>query len=535
MTSINKCNPESVIIFSILLAVNILLGVLIGYEIAFYTKATSQWAVSIYRNTCYLFTSILFLPMLGTFFGFAYSVAYASCWNLSGGAIAVPTLLYLTIGFFFIYYCMAIASTQYEQFPTSKATLARPHSRADIMHILIRAMFVILFSLMKDSGTITMMIMIVGGCNFLAYVFTLYIPYYNFVCSQTRCTFMWIVAFASDCLCLGTLFPQYYRDGSTSYLFFGCLPVVVYASTLALSSWKQYIRECSIKDMPSSYAFELKVRFHMEELELLNQHSDHSLPDNMDHLSPDGMDVEESMRQERFDKYVKEVHGWYGEMIRKFPATAMLFLFWATFHLTYERNNQLAVSCLARAKVRKPKGDEIFIINRYRKFIAAENSRNPGTQAVTCYLAYQKNLKEARHLHLKTLRFQSEFWRELLQPQTNLVKLHAIGEAVHHYSSLALKNYKRVYQLNSKSVEGLRLYGSFLSQVCKLEEQGDALLMKAEQIEELTSKVHQQTGDETHIDLFDDRNGLYFFECFNFLYFYCYFSRIYIYFLLDNK
>lgn len=435
-----------------------------------------------------LISSLFYMPILASLLTLSDHIIQengTSMWWAAGFVYMIAIAFFL--------FTLAFAATAHNVDPASDCVLARPHTRIDMINHLIRTSLVIMHVNLHNE--LLFSFIFVALSLYQAYISTKFLPYYRFGYSQFRSMLFWLNGWTSLCLILSIRQPE--GDIAAVVLLFMGLPLVLSLSFLAAYSRRVQVATADVRDLHTPFEIEMKGRFYLLDVQynLLRE------------AEKNNVSCEKRVLRE--EDYAT-VESWYFTGSKMFNQNATLFLHWSLYHFFYDMNHQMASGILAKVETRSPQPDETFLIFRMRKI--AEKTLVDGSASVLAYMAYQKHLNLAQYYDVISSEARLKFWEALLEPNPDLVHLHAIGADINQSTENARKHYQEMMKLHNSSPNELRLYASFLADVENDPEKANVFAIRADEIERTRAKTqsHFQVRSRggMDIDVFDDRNSV---------------------------
>ena len=141
-------------------------------------KLDQLWAVKLLRMTMPVFVGVMFIPLLSLLTG-----SFA-CESLDHDVCIILLPLSILLIPAYIALGLLISISNFDPFPGSTSPAARSHSRINTLHLLMKAAFVLVMSLLKAtdptlSFQVNWTIFTAIATTSLAVLFMLYQPYFN--------------------------------------------------------------------------------------------------------------------------------------------------------------------------------------------------------------------------------------------------------------------------------------------------------------------------------------------------------------------
>ena len=105
---------------------------------------------------------------------------------------------------------------------------------------------------------------------------------------------------------------------------------------------------------------------------------------------------------------------------------------------------------------------------------------------ITSIVKFQGVFVQFTHVIEKCTSLHLDFWRELLDANTDVNKLHHLGKEITTHINKSQELFKLLNELNPNNVKGLQLYGNFLRLVLNDESEGKDILERATNINRST-------------------------------------------------
>jgi hypothetical protein len=331
----------------------------ISFVIGFYfsvNKYKLMWALPFLRGACSLTVGALFIPLISVFSSMLVDCtdqygSHVSCWQ---GVLLFRSIANSVVGILFLGLSFILTLTYYEQDPTSKTVLSRPHSRIEVYYLVMRAIMTIFFTVLDPETDVWFLFILSTALGFIGFfLYTWYIPYYRFHYCVTKSISMAVFSWANVCL----LFSLIHNDPETDemgLIFFIGSPLAGILAWYMIDSRRKYLMNVPLEQLKNPFYVELKARFALEEAGLLFITPKAARENNMlDH-----------------HLVYRQVNRYYIKAAKIFPSSSSLYLFWGHFYLFFMENRHMALTTFGRVEDREPRIDEEFIIYRRRRSLS---------------------------------------------------------------------------------------------------------------------------------------------------------------------
>jgi len=218
-----------------------------------YAKGTfaHQWILKILRPWVNIVATIGFIPLFAMQFCFGWELVAGSGFGSSSatnyGGVVIVFSSFLVLAFACI-----IVGTCYDPDPDSEAPLARPHSRADLYHLLCRAVLVVVSTTFASNHFVLLATSLIVSIS-LAYVYTWYLPYYDWVFMRGRVICTW--CFAWSAFCMGMAEYQRAQDSTATLALYAASVLVAVSAYLAAKARRNMVVEREVKHFAVTIEF----------------------------------------------------------------------------------------------------------------------------------------------------------------------------------------------------------------------------------------------------------------------------------------
>jgi len=374
----------------------------------------------------------------------------------------------------------------------SAAAFSRPHSRVELLYLILRGVLVIVFSAIAEDSTTTRWVLCAAYASvtfILAAAFTYYLPYLHWGMVQLRAVSLWLCVSAAIALVITILYDSNEHPTGSVMLLLGS-PMVVAIAAFCITA-----RRVQLENMDAALVLatrdilliELKARlllagaaasrsagastagqdFGSESTStsaepLLSASSSSS--SSADDCTP----VKGSSGTTR--SAVSQAEALLQSACAQLTSSSLASLFLASFQLQYHRNYNRAGRLLLQTQQRSPPLDVHFSMHAVQNIIQrrlmhsssaeeatalntvsrAANRRHAGQKLalqsgtaemitvpsslaagdVMSYLQYQEEVTRATSQVQAAMRLQHRFWSELLLPEPNAESLKITGQVI---------------------------------------------------------------------------------------------------------
>jgi hypothetical protein len=416
---------------------------------------------------------------------------------------------------------LIVKVTFFEPDPKTKDIESRPHSRLDMLYVACRTILTILSIVLIDVNDIEerKQWILTVACVFcsaiMAFGYIWYIPYYNYKYSLWRAGMMLNWFWASLCMLYCVIRP--FSDIGIVYIIM--VPVVFFLGQVVVSYRRKVIEKLNIGSISDPYTLELKIRFRLEEKNILFREPVTGLGETKTNGMDAGMGASITGGAGQADQervFLDEINDLFVQGARHMPKSVMLQLFMGAFQLIHLGNRAQCLAIHTKAATMNPKLDEAFMIYRRQRLL---NERFAGGDVID-FIAFEQNLQLAKKNEKRATVAVVQFWSELLKPHPSFRKLQLYGGTISSAVSLAQTHYLNLIKLSPDAPHVFRLYGSFLIYVLNDVKQGQDLIDHADEMEEEQRQENADDDDDedsgggrsmkasAHLDLFSEDNGL---------------------------
>ena len=458
---------------------------LVGY---YFSKSQYKfvWTLRYLRIVCTMFMTILYIPVIELFSSMLVScsgddhseASAANCW---AGTLALRSTVVVIVSLLYAALTLTFALTVFQQDPTDATDLhGRPHSRIELYHILSKTILTIVFSALEHDSKywwILALTCIVTSFS-STFLYSWFLPFYNWRFSVFRALLQSIFAWASVCLAI-VMFINDAEHNSISIMFFLMAPFVMMVVYYGILLRRKQIKRCVMSPSMSAFTVELKTRFMLEDNGFLDKK--HGKP--MSTENPEAGDKAENNRL-----ILGQITDLYTEASNVLPNSSILYMFWSIFALYHCNNKQRSLVVLAECLKRNPLIDEEFVVFRQRKIMNEESSSE--NVDMLEFIICESHMKKAARHERKAVNLQLRFWQELAQVRPNLQELFVLGSSVNAEVSLADLHYSKAMMSNAKSSNVLRSYARFLNDVCNDPKRSEELFERAQQLDEIRRRAN---------------------------------------------
>ncbi|KAJ3218705.1 hypothetical protein HDU81_000467, partial [Chytriomyces hyalinus] len=212
-----------------------------------------------------------------------------------------------------------------------------------------------------------------------------------------------------------------------------------------------------------------------------------------------GLGALESATNEKTDKeFLDEVNETFLTSLKAMPKSCRLYLFAASFHLSFMGNRAQCLALTAKAALMHPKLDEAFMIFKRQRLL---NDKFAGGDVID-FIAFEQNMKLAKLNERKATVAGIQFWSELMKKRPSFYKLQLHGAAISSAVSVAQSHYVTLIKLTPDSPDVYRLYGKFLIDVLNDKKNGQDLLDHADELVDEAERDAVSDEDDS-----DDSSG----------------------------
>ncbi|TPX77518.1 hypothetical protein CcCBS67573_g01209 [Chytriomyces confervae] len=528
-------------ILSAIIGLTLMNAAWVGYSFS-QNRFRFIWTLKILRVTLGLFSTVLFIPILAFFTDQIMHCTgphgdTVSCWT---GDTLLQSVVTVVLMVLFVILALAVKATFFEPDPHVKDMTCRPHSRLDMLYVAFRAALTVLsivFAVDYDakhgtSSTVEPSIIpnsteatsthlyysrdntqvqfshltpakfaslwaFTGLCVILSFILAVgyiwYIPFYHYNYSILRAGMMTNFFWASLCLVYSNIRP--YSDIGIVYLIL-CPFAFIFAY------YFMRLRRTLIGSMPLSVIndpllVELKVRFQLLDRGIFFK--DHTKAAANNTPAVPGLAALEAATNEKTDKeFLDEVNETFLTCLKAMPKSCRVYLFAASFHLSFMGNRAQCLALTAKASLMHPKLDEAFMIFKRQRLL---NDKFAGGDVID-FIAFEQNMKLAKLNERKATVAGIQFWSELMKKRPSFYKLQLHGAAISSSVSVAQSHYVTLIKLTPDSPDVYRLYGKFLIDVLNDKKNGQDLLDHADElVDEAEREVNSDDDDS------DDSSG----------------------------
>ena len=228
------------------------------------------WTVKLLRATASALVTVLYIPILGSLY------IGIDCANSFRPSFMCPVIVPITavITIAFITMSTIVSATFFEYDPTNKSSpSARPHSRIDLVHLLIKTLLVLTSSFLSgifantntpDSHNmfyqVWWVILTVSTSAVLAYLFTWYQPYYAARSNEMRAVLMCLVLWTAVAGPLATVALPFSGQLFIGPLLFGGYFLVIPLAVLTVRARRASLDAFDVTKCRNIYEFELCCR-----------------------------------------------------------------------------------------------------------------------------------------------------------------------------------------------------------------------------------------------------------------------------------
>ena len=367
----------------------------------------------------------------------------------------------------------------------SAAAFSRPHSRVELLYLILRGVLVIVFTAIAEDSTTTRWGLCAAYASvtfILAAAFTYYLPYLHWGMVQLRAVSLWLCVSAAIALVITILYDSNEHPTGSVMLLLGS-PMVVAIAAFCITA-----RRVQLENMDAALVLasrdilliERKARLLLAQAAASQSAGQEfgsestsssaepllsaSLSSSADHYSP----VKGSVGTNR--SAVSQAEALLQSACAQLTSSSLASLFLASFQLQYHRNYNRAGRLLLQTQQRSPPLDVHFLMHAVQNIIqrrlmhsnAAEEAtalntvsraahrRHTGPKLalqagtaemitvpsslaagdVMSYLQYQEEVTRATSQVQAAMRLQHRFWSELLLPEPNAESLKITGQVI---------------------------------------------------------------------------------------------------------
>ena len=468
------------IVFLCLVVLEMLNLLYVGYA---WTKKDFKhlWTIKVLRATISLFVGIFFIPILGVF-----SKVF-TCSGLDAQSCAVLLPITAVVMTCFVILGFVLSVSYFDPRPSSDSPAARPHSRLSTLHLLMKTVFTIAFSLLRSAQPTQMMkqywslfVCISSFC--VALLFIWYQPYFH----RNICTIRGILSSLLPWFGLCAYFQTFLMATETEMLvpvFVAGVLLIIPLAWLAVICRRHMLLFMPINQCRSAFEVELKCRFYIQGYgtEYLS---------SLSKADPD-------LLRER----AAVVHKWYIAALSHFPTSSALCVFHAHVLLDFmsSKSSILVRRAVVLAERQGVGLDLSFNIYKTKQLL----EENADTSDVMAYVKSEKYLNEALNMDKSCCIQLIQFWNELSRRHPDINKVRNLALSIGKSSAAAKAAYVQLLGVSQQSHKTLQLFGTFLTDVINDTKAGQQLLMRA------ANSKRKEKAKAAHLQSLDDiQSGL---------------------------
>lgn len=199
------------------------------------------------------------------------------------------------------------------------------------------------------------------------------------------------------------------------------------------------------------------------------------------------------------------------EAHKKWPKSAKLHMLHAYIQHQRLKNKYKAYYELMIAKTRKPSLLIDFSIFRYMNLIEEEmidydirNSESKGMD-VNVIVEFQNKFVDFQSAIEKSVMFHLDFWRELLETNPDIQKLHGLGAKITKNVESTSEMFQKLKEINPNNIKCLQLYGNYLRDIVNDVQEGERVIERAEYADKSTT-VNKQFVDSDRLKYGENSN-----------------------------
>lgn len=456
------------------------LGILLAWDRR--SSSLYNFLTKVLKALITLLTNLLFIPIMDSFaFGMKCSLkSDTECLGLSEGYLGMIMYVMASVIFLAV---IALSSMLYYDFcQMCGGLMAKPHARFKLLRLASYVVVIFSFYFITTTGKVILFLVICLCIGLIEiYVFTQYMPYYNFKMCNLRLAAQVSFASAVFCMLIGEFFKSTDQThSSVTMLFYFLTPCLVQIMQLAMAKRGKLLSDKKIQQLSNPYQVEIKARLLIQELDNARNKNVKSLYGETDEEA----DQELANTQTRV---MSEIEALFSEAFRKFPNAEFLYLWSGLIQLHIFNNYILAMVQCFKGLLIANKLDSQYSLYHFRRTSESFYKANMKDDAYD-YVLFEKCFANAQRNDEAVTRSQFYFWAELESKQPKIQKLSKLSGETARMISVAKSNYQKLLKLNSKNSNALRMYGHFLASLNNFSDIGQRYLQKAEMQDEAQNK-----------------------------------------------
>ena len=481
----NTNQLQNLIIYGVslgLVLLNLVIATIVGYKFS-KNQVQNVFLLTFVRWVCNLFTTILYLPLLDQF------ALISSCTlgynQFDGCPTQLPTTFLaatsITASILFGVLTFVVIASFYDQNPGSDEDGAKPHARLELLYIIDKAVYTLVFAYFGDPKykvyeALVLLVCSVTTCT----LYILYLPIYTTKIAirqaQYQSMFVWAV------LCLMFCIIENNPDDGAPIILYYLGNVSTWVLAKYACEWRmECLERKNITTIANPYEVELVAR--------------HILLKRFGTLRPEHMKDKPG-----YDETLQEIEALYFKAERKFPESCLLQLFASQFYLTYYESHQNSIVKMEKAAKLNPHIDEEFVIYKRK-----QNAIKSEAADVVTFVTFNTYMQAAHKAEISAMNGQVQFWKELnSDDEPNVDRMVYLSKYITHYTGEANNFYTILMRMNPNDAKLLHCFGFFLMDIMNDEDQSINLRNRAQSLDKNKEKVTANVGkhsDELRIHL----------------------------------
>ncbi|CEO97535.1 hypothetical protein PBRA_000878, partial [Plasmodiophora brassicae] len=456
--------------------------------------------------------------------------AYAMLVHLTAGALFIPlfraliseiitgaNVLMQALSVICVLVLVAVAITivgsVFDMNPLSTQINSRSHGRIDLLYLLGKIIIIVL-ACTTTSGVL-LSIATTAITTACAYLYTMFVPYYNAKMMHYRAALAWIMAWCG----LSALVACIYNDASNGgavFMFIGGIPIIALASYLVVSGRLTHLRTAPLQALKNPWEFGVRFRLILKENSRDGQRDAKGVSETLgtaitassspksvvvdfdNNEDVNAVDMQTDVVAYRVCKHVLKVG------LSRHADSSYLALLQAQFYVDIISISFVAYMCIDKALQMDPKLDQLFIIARLQRTIASRILEAEANRDVVKFNMRRDLLDLAQRSDLRVVQSMVQFWREVLSRTPDDDAMRTLSLDIRSYTKAALHSYMKGIRINDESVTALQSYSGFLLTVMSDTRNGERMLEKANEMQEAKSGNTKQSFVFRDL-LFDDK------------------------------